>query len=78
MTLPNRSNTNWPAVLMAILAIAAAVAAGGAVDRTVEDHDRRILRLEEKFERAMEVQQSMASDIRVIRVTVENEKEKHP
>ena len=73
MTLPNRSSANWPAVVMAILAVAAVVAAFGAQDRTIDDHDRRINRLEEKFERAMETQQGMASDIRVIRLTIENE-----
>jgi hypothetical protein len=73
MTLPNRSNANWPAVIMAVLAVAAVVAAFGGQDRTIDDHDRRIIRLEEKFERAMETQQGMASDIRVIRFTIESE-----
>jgi hypothetical protein len=77
MTLPNRATTNWPTFLTAILSIAAVVAAFGAIDRTVEDHDRRILLLEEKFERVMEVQHGMASDVRSIRESLQREKESH-
>jgi hypothetical protein len=83
MTLPKTSPT-WTNVALVVLALASlflaifgTVRAMGANDQVVVDHERRIILLEQKFERMMEKQGEMVGDIKVIRTYVENSKEKN-
>jgi hypothetical protein len=67
--------------LFALLGIFGIVKAMGSDDgsskQVVVDHERRIILLEQKFERMMEKQGEMVGDIKVIRTYVENSKEKN-